>query len=144
MCAACTDSAVTGRDVCTGHLVRKSVRLSVHGCCEGSWLSLYTLCVSPKFTSNAGMPPRPNVYGSALRWWCTLNNWLSSPWDAICTERTPAPSIIGSHDSRVLGTTITALASHLLMCANTTPSKDGCGRQQHKHLRSGPGMWFTL
>ena len=37
-----------------------------------------------------------------------------------CTERTPAPSIIGNHDARVLGTTIMALALHLLMCVNTT------------------------
>ena len=68
MCAACTDSVVTGRDVCTSRLVRKSVRLSVHRCGEGAGLSLYTLYVSPKSTSNARMPPRPNVYGSALRW----------------------------------------------------------------------------
>ena len=80
-----------------------------------------------KSTSTARMPPRPNVSGSVPRWWCTLKNWLSAPWDAICTERTPAPSIIGNHDARLLGTTITALALHLLMCANTTPTKDGCG-----------------
>ena len=48
MCATCNDSAVTGRDVCTGRLVRKIVRLSVHRCGEGAWLSLYTLYVSPR------------------------------------------------------------------------------------------------
>ena len=79
-----------------------------------------------KSTSTARMPPRLNVYGSAPRWWCTLKNWLSSPWDAICTERTPAPSTIGNHDARVL---VTALAAHLLMCANITPTKNGCGKQ---------------
>ena len=47
MCAACTDSAVTGRDVCTGRLMRKSVRLSVYRCGEGAWLSFYTLYLSP-------------------------------------------------------------------------------------------------
>ena len=58
------------------------------------------------------MPPRPNVYGSAPRWWCTLKNWLPAPWDLVCTERTPAPSIIRNHAARVLGTTITAPAWH--------------------------------
>ena len=38
---------------------------------------------------------------------------------AICTERTFAPAIIRSHDDRVVGTMVTALASHSLMCANT-------------------------
>ena len=97
-----------------------------------------------KSTSTARMPPRPNVYGSSPRWWCTLQNWLPASWDAICTERTPAPSVIGNHDARVLSTTITVLALHLLMCANTTPTKDGCGKQKPKHFRSGPGMWLTL
>ena len=81
-----------------------------------------------KSTSTARMPPRPNAYGFAPLWWYTLMNWLSSPSDAICTERTPAPSIIGNHDAQVLGTTITALASHLLMWANTTPTKDDYGK----------------
>ena len=31
MCAACTDSVVTSRDVCSGRLVRMCVRLPVHG-----------------------------------------------------------------------------------------------------------------
>ena len=66
MCAACTDSAVTGRGACTGRLVRMcatctdlavigrdvfTVCLSVLGCCvslRGAWLSLYKLYVSPK------------------------------------------------------------------------------------------------
>ena len=51
MCAACTDSAVTGRDVCTCRLVRFCVRLSVRECCVSprcAWLSLYKLYVSPK------------------------------------------------------------------------------------------------
>ena len=33
MCTACTDSAVTGRDVFTGRLVRMCVCLLVLGCC---------------------------------------------------------------------------------------------------------------
>ena len=135
MCAACTDSAVTGRDVFPCRHVRICVCLSAFVCCvslRGAWLSLYKLYVSPKSTSTARMPPRPNVYGSVPRWWCTLRNWLPAPWDAICTERTPAPSIIGNYDTRVLGTTITALALHLLMCVNTTPTKGGCGKQQPK------------
>ena len=82
-----------------------------------------------KSTSTARRPPRPNMYGSAPRWWCTLKNWLPSPLEAICTEWTPAPSIIGNHNARVLGTTITALALHLLKCANTTPTDGGCGKQ---------------
>ena len=43
MCAACTDSAVTGRDVFTGRHVRMCVCLSVLGCfvsLPGAWLSL--------------------------------------------------------------------------------------------------------
>ena len=147
MCAACTDSAVTGRDVCTGRLVCMCVRLLVRGCyvsLRGAWLSLYNYMFLLKSTSTARIPPRPNVYGSSPRWWCTLKNWLSSPWNAICTERTPTISIIGNHDVWVLGTTITALASHLRMYANTTPTKDGCGKQQPKQFRSDPGMWFTL
>ena len=155
MCAACTDSAVTGRDACTGRLVRmcaacndsavtgRDVFLLVAMCecafacqclgvvypCEARGCPCINYMSPLKSTSTARMPPRPNVYGAAPRWWCTLRNWLPAPWDAICTERTPAPSIIGNHDARVLGTTITALPSHLLMCANTTPTKDGCGKQ---------------
>ena len=72
------------------------------------------------------MPPRPRVYGSAPRWWCTLKNWLSLPLDAICTERTSSPAIVGNHDTRVVGTT--APASHSLMCVNITSTKDGCGK----------------
>ena len=131
MRAACTDSAVTGRDVFIGRLVRMGVCLSVRGCCaslRGGWLSLYKSHVSPKVHLYRSHAPRPNVYGSPPRWWCTLKNWLPAPRDAICTERTPAPSIIENHDARVLGTTITALALHLLMCANTTPTKDVCGK----------------
>ena len=82
-----------------------------------------------KSTSTARMTLRPNVCGSAPRRWCTPKNWLPLPLDEIRTERTPAHSIIGNHDARVLGTTITALALHLLMCVNTTPTKDGCGKQ---------------
>ena len=51
ICAACTDSTVTGRDVFTGCLVRMCVCLSVLGGCvslRGAWLSLYKLYVSPK------------------------------------------------------------------------------------------------
>ena len=51
MCAACTDSAVTGRDVFAGRLLRVCVCLSVRGCCvslRGAWLSLYKSYVSPK------------------------------------------------------------------------------------------------
>ena len=51
MCATCTDSAVTGRDVFTGRHVRMFVYLSVLGCCvflRGAWLSFYKLYVSPK------------------------------------------------------------------------------------------------
>ena len=51
MCAACTDSTVTGLDVFTGRLVRMSVCLSVRGCCvslRGAWLFLCKLYVSPK------------------------------------------------------------------------------------------------
>ena len=51
MCAACTDSAVTGRYVCTDRLVCMCVRLLVRGCyvsLRGAWLSLYKLHVSPK------------------------------------------------------------------------------------------------
>ena len=51
MCAACTDSAVTGRDVFTGRLVQTRLCLSVLGCCvslRGASLSLYKLYVSPK------------------------------------------------------------------------------------------------
>ena len=65
--------------VCSGRLVRKSVRLSVHRCGEGAWLSSHILYVSPKSTSNARMPPRPNVYGSSLRWWCTLRTGCPCP-----------------------------------------------------------------
>ena len=89
--------------------------LLVRGCCvslRGAWLSFYELYNSPKSTSTARMPPWPNGYGSAPRWWCTLKNWLPAPWDVVCTERTPAPSIIGNHTAWVLGTTITTLASH--------------------------------
>ena len=75
-----------------------------------------------KSTSTARMPPRPNVYGYVLRSWCTLESWLSSPLDTICTRRIPAPAIIGNHDARVLGTTITALAWHLLICADNIPT----------------------
>ena len=52
MLAACTASAVTGRDVFTGRLVRMCVCLSVCRCCvsvRGAWLSLYKMYVSPKF-----------------------------------------------------------------------------------------------
>ena len=51
MCAACTDSDVTGRNVFTGRLVRMCVCLSVLGCCvslRGAGLSWYELYVSPK------------------------------------------------------------------------------------------------
>ena len=51
MCAVSTDSAVTGRDVCTGRPVRMCVRLSVCGCCVSlrcAGLSLHKLYVSPK------------------------------------------------------------------------------------------------
>ena len=51
VCAACTDSAVTGRDVFTGRLVQICICLSVRGCCvslRDAWLSLYKLYVSPK------------------------------------------------------------------------------------------------
>ena len=51
MCATCTDSAVTGRDVVTGRLVRMCVCLSVLGCCvslRGAWLPLYKLYISLK------------------------------------------------------------------------------------------------
>ena len=143
MCASCTDSAVTGRDMCTGHLVRICVRLSVRGCCACVVVPCINYMSPLKSTSTARMPPW-NVYGSVPRWWCTLKNWLPAPWDAICTERTPAPSINENHDARVLGTTVTVLAWHLHMCANTTPTKDGCGKQYPKHFRSGLGMWFTL
>ena len=132
MCAACTDSAVTGRNVFTGRLVRMCVCLSVLGVvypCGVRGCPCINYMSPLKSTSTARMPPLPNVYGSAPRWWCTLKNRLPAPWDVICSERTPAPSITGNHDARVLGTTITALASHLLMCANTTPTKDGCGKQ---------------
>ena len=51
MCAACTDSAVTGRDVFSYRHVRMCVSLSVLGCCvslRGAWLSLYKLYVPLK------------------------------------------------------------------------------------------------
>ena len=51
LCAACTDSAVTSRDVFTGRLVRMCVCLLVLGCYvsqRGAWLSLYKSYVSPK------------------------------------------------------------------------------------------------
>ena len=51
MCAACTDSAVTGRDAFTGRLVRMCICLSVCGCyvpLRGAWLLLYKLYVSLK------------------------------------------------------------------------------------------------
>ena len=130
MCAACTDSAATGR-MCV--LVALCVCAFVYQCvgvvypCGVRGCPCISYMFPLKSTSTARMPPRPNVYISAPRWWCTLKNWLSSPLDAICTERIPAPSIIGNHDARVLGTTITALASHLVMGTNTIPTKDGCG-----------------
>ena len=106
-------------------------RLSVRGCCVSlgcAKLSSYDYLFHLKSTSTAAMPPLPNVYGSASRWRCTLKNWLSLTFDAICTEQNPAPAIIGNHYARVLGTTITALASHLFTCADITPTEDGCGK----------------
>ena len=107
--------------MCIGRTVRICVRFSgvgvVYPCgVRGCLRVIYLFPL--KSTSTARMPSRPNVYGSAPRWWCTLKNWLSSPLDAICTERSPAPSITGNHDARMLGTTIPALPSHLL-CAPT-------------------------
>ena len=67
MCAACTGSAVTGRDVCTGHLVRICVRLSVHGRCVCVVVPFIHYMSPLKSTSTARMPPWPNVYGSAPR-----------------------------------------------------------------------------
>ena len=55
-------------------------------------------------------------------------NWISSPLNAICIEQTFAPAIIGNHDALVVGTTITAGSGFSFMYANTTPTKDGCGK----------------
>ena len=99
MCAACTDSAVTGRDACTGRLVRMCtactdsavlvvICLLVAMCeCAFAYQCLGVLypcgvrgcpCInymSPlKSASTARMPPRPNVNGSSRSWWCTLRN----------------------------------------------------------------------
>ena len=96
------------------------------------------LCINytfPLSSSTAGMSPRPNMYGSAPRWWCTLKNWLSSPWYTICDS---CPLYHRNHDARVFGTTITALASKLLVCANTTPNKDSCGKQQQNMFSEWP------
>ena len=132
LCAACTYSAMTGRDAFTGRLVRMCACLSALGCCvslRDAWLSLYKLYVSPKahlYRSHASSAKRVR-FCSALAVY--PKELAVTPWDAIRTERTPAPSIIGNHDARVLGTTITALATHLLTCSNTSPTKDGCGKQ---------------
>ena len=45
-----------------------------------------------------------------------------------------APAINGNHDAWVVGTTVTALAYHSLMCANTIPTKDGCGNSSESFL----------
>ena len=72
MCTACIDSAVTGRDVFTGRLVRMCVCLSVLGCCvslRDAWLSLYKLYVSPKvhlYRSHASSAERVRFFSALL------------------------------------------------------------------------------
>ena len=87
-------------------------RLSVRGCCASlwcSWLSYISHEVSlyrPLTSSAESVRCRSALVVHS-------RNWISSPLDAICTERTSDPAIIGNHDARVVGTTVTALVSHL-------------------------------
>ena len=102
--------------------------LSVRGCCAFlwcSWLSSYNY-ISPKVYLYR--PPTSSAESVRFRSALVVysKNWISSPLNVICTRRTCAHAIVGNHDAGVVGTAVTALTSQL-MCANTTPTKDGCG-----------------
>ena len=88
---------------------------SVRECCVSlwcSWLSLYNYIPSEVYLYRS-----PTSSAESVRFRSALvvhsKNWISSPLDAFCTERTSAPAVVGNHDARVVGTTVTALASHL-------------------------------
>ena len=115
MCAACTGSGVSGRGECTDRTVRMYARLSVRGCCSSlwcSWLSSYNY-ISPEVCLYR--PPTSSAESIRFRSALMVPSkiWISSALDAICTELTSAPAMIGNHHARVVGTTVTALASHL-------------------------------
>ena len=91
-------------------------RLSGRGCCCASlWCSWSSPSnyVSPEVYLYR--PPASSAESVRFRSALVVHskNWISSPLGAICAERTSAPAIIGNHDARVVGTTVTALASHL-------------------------------
>ena len=115
MCAACTGSGVSGRNECTNRTVHMYTHLSMRGCCASlwcSWLSSYNN-ISPKVYLYR--PPTSSVESVRFRSALVVHfkSWISSPLDAICTERTSAPAIAENHDARVVGTTVPTLASHL-------------------------------
>ena len=119
MCAACTGLGVSGRGECTDRTVRMYARLSVRGCCASLWcsrLSSYNH-ISPEVYLYR--PPTSSAESVRFRSALVVHsrNCISSPLNAFCTERTSAPATIGNHDARLVGTTVTTLASHL--CAST-------------------------
>ena len=106
MCAACSGSGVSGRGECTDRTVRMYARLSVRRCCASlwySWLSSYNY-ISPEVCLHR----LPTSSAESVRFRSALVVHSKN-----CTERISAPAIIGNHDTRVVGTTVTALASHL-------------------------------
>ena len=109
----------SGRGECTDRTVRMYARMSVRGCCASlicSWLSSYNY-ISPEVYLYR--PLASSAESARFRFALVMHSkkWISSPLDAICTERTSAPAIIGNHDARVVGTMVTTLAPHL--CAPT-------------------------
>ena len=119
MFTACIGSGVSGRGECTDRTVSMYACLSVRGCCAFlwcSWMSSYNY-ISPEVY----LYRRPTSSAESVRFRFALvvhyKSWISSPLDAVCTERTSAPAIVENYDARVVGTTVTALASPF--CAPT-------------------------
>ena len=98
--------------------------------CDGGRFFVYSFLHrrrSTRFARNNDILPEVYLYrpptssAESVRFHSALvvhsKNWIYSSLDAVCTERTSAPAVIGNHDARAVGTTVTALATHL--CAPT-------------------------
>ena len=115
MCAVCTGSRVSGCGECTDRILRMYARLSVRGCCASLWCSW--LSSDNYISPEVYLYRQPTSSAESVRFRSALmvhfKNWICSPLEVICTEWTSAPAIAGNHDARLVGTTATALASHL-------------------------------